>query len=256
MKKILLIGELGDVIRSINECLSTNYAIQLCSKQLDNVKGMTKIIKPDMIIIVQLGMESKIPEIFAWLAKECKKIPILVITTKDEWVDCSDYCKEDNYAVMYRPVQKKDLMEKCRNMLEYYGQEDAREDEKYKVLIVDDSPIVLRNLKSLLEDKYTIFLSKSGEQALKMIPEKQPDLILLDYEMPGMDGKETFEAILQDENMKDIPVIFLTGVSKKSQIIEVLKSVPAGYILKPPNRDKIIETIEEVMSGKEESDEI
>lgn len=76
-------------------------------------------------------------------------------------------------------------------------------------MIVDDNPLVLRNMKSILEEKYDIFLVPSGEKALELIPKKHPDLVLLDYEMPGMDGKAVFEAMTQDDEMKTIPVIFL-----------------------------------------------
>ena len=82
-----------------------------------------------------------------------------------------------------------------------------------------------------------------------MILSKQPDLVLLDYDMPGMDGKTTFEAMLEDEFAKDIPVIFLTNVAKRSQIYAVLKSYPAGYILKPPDRKILLRTIEDVLWG-------
>lgn len=115
-----------------------------------------------------------------------------------------------------------------------------------KILIVDDSPLVLRNMRSVLNDKYEVFLATSGEQALKLIPVKKPDLILLDYEMPDMDGKATFEAILDNDFSKDIPVIFLTSIANKEQIYAVLKSCPAGYILKPPSEKKLLAAIEDV----------
>ena len=258
MKKILLVGELGAVVRSLNECLCANYAVQICSKQLDNVQGMVKIIKPDMIVICQLEMEDKTPEIYQWLNSDCKRIPILVITTIIEWESCRKYCQENNFDKMFRPVSKKDLLDKCRRMLDQYAEAHDKYDEcrKKRILIVDDSPIVLRNLKDLLGSQYDIFLSTSGEQALKMIPAKSPDLILLDYEMPGMDGRETFEAILEDNSMKHIPVVFLTSVAKRQPIYDVLKSIPAGYILKPPDREKLLGTIEDVLNGKFVSDEI
>ena len=116
--------------------------------------------------------------------------------------------------------------------------------------------MVLRNIKDLLKPQYEVFISTSGEQALTMIPVRKPDLILLDYEMPGMDGRETFEAILKNDNMKHIPVVFLTNVAKRQQIYDVMKSIPAGYILKPPNKEKILDTIEKVFKEKTQADEI
>lgn len=258
MKKILLVGELGAIVRSVNECLSKKYAVQICSNQLDNVQGMVKIIKPDMIVMCYLRMEDAALEIFQWFEEDCKTVPILIITTMIEWESCRGYCQSDNIDKVFRPISKEDLLDKCRQML---GQKDEFNyktilDTKKRILIVDDSSVVLRNIKNLLDRKYDVFLSTSGEQALKMIPTKKPDLILLDYEMPGMDGKKTFEAILENNDMKHIPVIFLTSVAKRQQIYDVVKSIPAGYILKPPNRDKLLDTIEDVFKGKNISDEI
>lgn len=119
-------------------------------------------------------------------------------------------------------------------------------------MLVDDSAIMLRSMKSMLERYYDISLAKSGEQALKLIPSEQPDLILLDYEMDGMNGKETFEALKADENMKNIPVVFLTAVTERSAIYSVLKSKPDGYILKPPDEQRIFDTIQEIFADNYE----
>ena len=73
---------------------------------------------------------------------------------------------------------------------------------------------------------------------MSTIVSKHPDLVLLDYEMPGMNGKSTFEAMLEDEYAKDIPVIFLTSIAERSRIYAVLKSYPAGYILLSRRRKK------------------
>lgn len=134
--------------------------------------------------------------------------------------------------------------------------DDMYEDEyldeevsKKKIMVVDDTPLVLRNMKNILDTKYTVFVATSGQQALKMIPEKEPDLLLLDYEMPGMDGKQVYETMLANESMKDIPVVFLTGTSDSKAVYSILKSNPAGYILKPADKEKVLETIEKVFQG-------
>lgn len=116
-----------------------------------------------------------------------------------------------------------------------------------KIMLVDDSPIMLRNIKNILDKKYLVLLATSGRQALSAIPEKEPDLVVLDYKMPEMDGKTVFEEMQKDEYMKNIPVIFLTSVSDSKTIQSILKLKPAGYILKPPDQDKVLETIQEAL---------
>lgn len=251
MKKILLIGELSEIVRSLNECLVEDFQVQLCSEQLENVQGMVKIIKPDLIVFCQIGIEELDCAVFEWLKLHCPKTPVLIISTTENWGKYRQYCESEQFDKMFRPVAKRDLVEKCYRMLKMSSGEYSVKalKQKKKVLIVDDSPLTLRNIKGILEERYTIFLATSGEQALKMIPQKQPDLVLLDYEMPGMDGKNTFEAMLEDEYAKDIPVVFLTSIADRKQIYAVLKSYPAGYILKPPDKERLVETIEDVLKG-------
>lgn len=66
--------------------------------------------------------------------------------------------------------------------------------------------------------------------------------------MPVCDGKETFAMIRQDEEIKDIPVVFLTAVADKMHIASVLQLNPAGYLLKPPNTEVLKETISAIFN--------
>ena len=110
-----------------------------------------------------------------------------------------------------------------------------------------DSNIQLRALNVMLKDKYEVRMATSGTQALTMIGKEKPDMIFLDYEMPGCDGKKTLEMIRELAEIKDIPVVFLTGVSDVENIKAVLELKPAGYLLKPADANRILDTIEEVL---------
>lgn len=256
MKKVVLIGELGEIVRSLNECLEGEFQVQLCPEQLENVKALVKITKPDIIIICQIGIEEIDNAIFAWIQERCPQTPTLGITTSEGWKQCREFYKMEQFDVMFRPVSKKELLEKCHQMLDSSGFSRQKEENaghsqgKRKIMLVDDSALLLRSMKSMLEKYYTICLAKSGEQALKLIPKEKPDLILLDYEMDGMDGKSTFEAMKADEDMRWIPVVFLTSIADRKAIYSVLKSKPDGYILKPPDVDRIFETIEEIFENR------
>lgn len=121
--------------------------------------------------------------------------------------------------------------------------------DKAKVLVVDDDPMILRGVKAMLDDRYQVTLATSGVRAISAIAKNRPDVILLDYEMPVCDGKQTLEMIRSDETIRDIPVVFLTGVSDKSHIYAVLALRPFGYIVKPAEKERLIETIERAVSG-------
>jgi len=116
---------------------------------------------------------------------------------------------------------------------------------KKKVLVVDDSGAMLKNVKGWLSDKYEVILANSGEFALKYLSSNYPDLILLDYEMPRMNGREVLQTIRSDARMKDLPVIFLTGKSGREDVLEVMALKPAGYILKTEDPQKIVQRIDD-----------
>ena len=109
---------------------------------------------------------------------------------------------------------------------------NKKENKGKKILLVDDSAVVLYSMKELLKEDYEITLAKSGGSAIRSITLDRPDLILLDYEMPVCDGKQVLEMILAEKEFADIPVIFLTGNVDKERIEKVLALRPAGYLSK------------------------
>lgn len=116
-------------------------------------------------------------------------------------------------------------------------------DKQKKILVVDDDQNMLQLLYSFLRDSYRVTMVSSGKDALESLSKQKPDLMLLDYLMPEMNGKETLEIIRKDENLKDLPVFFLTGVSDSNKISECLKLDPSGYILKPIGKFSLLAKI-------------
>ncbi len=74
-----------------------------------------------------------------------------------------------------------------------------------------------------------------------------PDLILLDYEMPEMNGKQVLQKIREQEEYADIPVVFLTSMDTREIVIELLALQPAGYILKPVDSQMVLDRIEDII---------
>ena len=83
--------------------------------------------------------------------------------------------------------------------------------KKHSILIIDDTPMVLRALGDMLKNDYNILIAKSGEQGFESAKKNKPSLILLDIMMPGMSGFEAIEVLKADEQTKNIPVIFVSG---------------------------------------------
>ena len=255
MKKILLIGEVNKAIENIHDSLLQDFHVQICSMDLEDVKLMMKIVKPDLVILCLIGAYELDSAVFELLSIQRIKIPVLTIGTEKECSLYSEFYKTKQFYALVRPILKGALLEKCHRILEPIEKkppiQQENKQEKKSIMVVDDSSLVLRNIKAMLETRYKVLIANSGEQALRFIPEKKPDMILLDYEMPKLDGRQTLKKIREMEEGKDIPVVFLTGVADREHIFAVLQLEPAGYILKPPSADKIIEVIENVLGKKE-----
>lgn len=120
-----------------------------------------------------------------------------------------------------------------------------------RILLIDDSLIQLRTLNMLLRDRYEVMMSTTGLDGISIAKKERPDLILLDYNMPILSGRDTFKKLQEKEETKDIPVIFLTGVDEREEVEEVLKMRPQGYLLKPVENDLLFKKIDKILAEQE-----
>ncbi len=112
-----------------------------------------------------------------------------------------------------------------------------------RILIVDDNLVSLQQINVQLANNYTVMLAKSGAQALQICMEEVPDLIVLDIEMPGMDGFETIIKFKQHIALSQIPVIFLTGSHDTPTAVKALQSGANDFLTKPVERDILLHRI-------------
>jgi CheY-like chemotaxis protein len=114
-----------------------------------------------------------------------------------------------------------------------------RPKEEKSILAVDDTAFFLTVLKTTLQDtKYKLTCVRSGEHALKFLENRQVDLLLLDIEMPDMDGYE-LAAKLRESGQK-APIIFLTGNAIKGNVTKALAAGAVDFIVKPINKEVMI----------------
>lgn len=121
---------------------------------------------------------------------------------------------------------------------------------KKQILIVDDSDFMRSNMIRLLGNDYEMLESNSSIAAIKKIMVNRPDLILLDYEMPVCDGRQTLEMIRSDEEIADIPVVFLTGRGDAESVKKVMSLKPKGYLLKSMPEEDIKKYIDGILAKK------
>jgi DNA-binding response OmpR family regulator len=118
-----------------------------------------------------------------------------------------------------------------------------------KILIVDDENDVRFLLKKGLASKgYNILSASNGEDALALAKSKQPDLIILDVLMPGMDGPEVDAKLKEDTKTKDIPVMFLTSLyTKKEESVHKYTAGDSVMFAKPYDMDELVAGVEKMI---------
>ncbi len=281
MKKVLLVGQFTARFREINKSLTGKYEVRASVNKLEIFKGMFKLNKPDIVVMLLQDLDETNESLFRELKKEYKDIPVVYTGIDLEDEKTPKYLLSKQFEYIEEPYTVEQLMEKIEYMLEkdiseeesieLSGKESAEEKteeqketedkvsaerkiyknetERKTILVVDDSGIFLRMMKGLLEEKYDVIITTSGLKAITLVHEKKPDLILLDYEMPLYDGRETMMKIRESQDTKDIPIVFVTAVNDKEHIKAVLAQKPAGYLLKPLDKDRLLRIVRDIIGG-------
>ena len=108
------------------------------------------------------------------------------------------------------------------------------------ILIVDDEPTARETLVAMLEgEKYRLELATSGTQALQMLDNLQPDLILMDVMMPGMDGFDVCRRIRSNPKLAEVPIIMLTALDDRASLLTGIESGADDFLSKPVDRHEL-----------------
>ena len=168
------------------------------------------------------------------------KLPI-----PDETAEAEEQKTADSPA----PAAELEVLQKNQKKTDDNDDDDsiAFDTGKKHILVVDDNTMMLKIIQQQLKDSYNVATAISGSIALKFLEKKRTDLILLDYEMPFMNGAQVLHKIREDLRTRMIPVVFLTGTKDREKVQEALKQKPQGYLLKPIDNAKLLEMIESLI---------
>ena len=257
--KVILTGDFSFAFKDIYGFLDGKLNVQVSPFDAGSLGMISRVVNPSLFVICITEVEPDTSRIFDFISEKYPGVHKLVIVSKENYPFISDKCLSERVHVLLRPITNIQLLDTFRNIISVIEPDDTQDNDrqqeellpKFNIMVVDDSGMMLRNIKSMLSDNYNLQLAKSGEQAIKMIDMKRPDLVLLDYNMQGMNGVETFERIRGLEG-EPIPVIFLTGVSDREKIMSAITKNPAGYILKPPAKEQLIKAIEKALNKSED----
>lgn len=198
---------------------------------------------PRIFILYLQGEDNLMIDVLGYIRDlvEDRGIRFFVIGTQEE-LDEVIGKKADYVAQMYtRPVDLPSLIK----TLQKEGEAVDKLKEFKSILIVDDDATALRSMKSLLATRYKILVANSGMNAITILAKNKVDLILLDFEMPIVNGPKVLEMIRSDPNTANIPVMFLTAKGDKRSIMEVLRFKPEKYLLKTMLPKDILDSIDE-----------
>ncbi|MBR1671003.1 MAG: response regulator [Butyrivibrio sp.] len=183
---------------------------------------------------------------------------------RDAMVYFKDLCVEENMIIMVigeknafdlvhryiprefvafevtRPLDMADLLSKVM----IATAEEFELQRRKCILVVDDDLTYLQMIREWLKDTYRVGMANSGTQAIAWLATNRADLILLDYDMPVLDGPKVMEMLKSESFSNSTPVMFLTGKNDRKSVTEVISLKPADYLLKTISRDKLLSTLE------------
>lgn len=248
----------GDIMNHIKYIQLDAFVFCLNGENFDTLKKLTNVMN-------ELSRK-KIPVFVIGDSRECSQFEKTITSVKADIIDKALVYRiieekivralEDNRRLGSRKETadmaaqiKADAADAVKEAEKIISQLDNKEANRRKhILVVDDDSSVLKLIKSYLSGNYDVATAKSGKVALKFLETKKTDLVLLDYEMPGEKGPEVLSRIRADARTKNLPVVFLTGVTDKEKIQDVLAMKPQGYLLKPIDMMKLSSTIKNVLS--------
>ena len=279
--KILISGKNNTIIDDFFSQMSDDFEAVTTSNRYDDMIRHLSFYKPDVFVYCISGesrdninqlinakfrmMETRIPIVLIGAKEECDEVERIAINLFD--------------LTLYRPISIPAITARISKLLEGRPRMEAQKPSfepeaippgifaskslspsvaaqlggamanrgRKHVLVVDDNSMMLKLIKEYLHETYDVATAVSGKIAMKFLERRMTILILLDYEMPGENGPAVLEQLRANEATKDIPVVFLTGVTETKKIQEALMLKPQSYLLKPVNREKLLSTIESLI---------
>ena len=116
------------------------------------------------------------------------------------------------------------------------------------ILVVEDNKLNMKLVRGLIKiGKYRMLEANDAESGIEQIHEQRPDLVLMDIQLPGMDGLSATKIIKEDPDLKDIPIVALTSYAMQGDKEKALAAGCTGYITKPIDTRKFLETVSQYL---------
>jgi len=131
------------------------------------------------------------------------------------------------------------------------GNKEPEKENKKGILIIDDEKSNIIALTHFLREDYSVFVTRDSRDALEMVEDHRPDIILLDIIMPEMDGYEVISALKKSKKANDIPVVFISGLVSPEAIKKGFSLGASDYITKPFEAAAVKNTVKKLLDQKQ-----
>ena len=242
-KTILLVrNEETFLVNAIkNALLDAHFIVNEASYVLADLSKKTR--DANLILLYTDNEFEEHRDVMVFLKDLCmeENMIMMVIGNKNAFNLVHHYIpKEDVAFEIERPLDMADLVQKA-----FIVTDDEYEFQRRKsILTVDDDPTFLQMIREWLKDTYRVGMANSGTQAVAWLATNKADLILLDYDMPVLDGPKVLEMLKSESFSSSTPVMFLTGKNDKESVTNVIALKPADYLLKTISKDKLLSTLD------------
>ena len=238
MKKILISGKTDETLAELEKRLSEHYTVRHVSAVPIAVYGILGSFRPDAVVIKTADADDSV---FEHIAEKFPAVKIIAAGNADARGDLPHF-----HADAVCGCDAGELYDSVSGLMPFLP-EDTKADNAV-VMVIDDDIAILGMMKAMLDKDYRVMPAPSGEKALRLIEKKKPDVILLDYEMPGMNGVQTLGKLREDSRYADIPVIFMTGAKETAVIERIVALGAAGYLIKPAEAEDIKRAVSDALN--------
>ena len=227
-----------------------DHHTDFCPAKRDALQEEMASARPDVIVIcLQKGLPGEI-EIYDVL-RDYTELGMRAIVIAEGIEDRKQFQKKsalEKPVFLTTPFSMRLLYEALAAIENDLGRSRIKQTARKHILVVDDDSSQLIQIREHLKEFFEATLVSSGKNALKYLEKRRPDLILLDYKMPDLDGPAVMRLLRENPAYRDIPVVFLTGVSEKELVMQaILEFRPQGYLLKPTKKSELLAKLVDVL---------
>ncbi len=238
LKRILIIGHKGEfLVNSLeNDLRFRGYVVDVVNPTITEISKVDPAIHIYMFVMESIDDTA---ELFVYLRDQVfdKQLHIFIICPTGEEGEIKKILPpEDICAIFTRPVNIKEIGQ----AIDKKYAETKGESKKKSILIIDDDPVFLRKTQNLLRKEYKTYIATSGTAAVMILAKHMVDLILLDYEMPIIDGPHVYQMIKAESGLSSIPIMFLSGKADVESVKTAIQLKPERYIAKMTKADEFL----------------